>query len=124
MTKKDQMYARIRNHGESLKTVFELDPDTDEIALCKKLRKLEFDARNSATEWCNGDISEDEYTLRATVLRMKVVKILGDRYPIFLNGDPRGYALKIDDKIVRENNLHIYRDWGGYGIISPDLTEA
>ena len=43
--------------------------------------------------------------------------------PIFLNGDPRGYALKIPDDYVRDNDLNIHRDWGGYGIIAPDLAD-
>jgi len=37
---------------------------------------------------------------------------------VFINGDPRGYALKIKDEFVRENNLTIYQDWGGYGILA------
>lgn len=57
--------------------------------------------------------------------------------PIFVNRDPRGYALKIDEAWVREysnNNpppsaanhavCRLHRDWGGYGIIAPDLTDS
>jgi len=36
--------------------------------------------------------------------------------------DPRGYALKLDDEWTRANAPHIHRDWGGYGILAPDLT--
>jgi hypothetical protein len=42
-------------------------------------------------------------------------------YPIFLNGDARGYALKIQDDYVRDNNLDIHKDWGGYGILAPEF---
>ena len=45
-----------------------------------------------------------------------------DYYPLFVNGDARGYALKIMDSYVMERRLDIYKDWGGYGIIAPDLT--
>ena len=41
---------------------------------------------------------------------------------IFVNGDCRGYALKIDDKYIRENNIKLHCDWGGYGIIAPDFN--
>jgi len=41
---------------------------------------------------------------------------------VFINGDPRGYALKINDKYVRENQLRIYSDMGGYGIIAPEFN--
>jgi hypothetical protein len=44
--------------------------------------------------------------------------------PIFHNGDPRGYALKIREEYVREHALDIHRDWGGYGILAPDLSEG
>jgi hypothetical protein len=44
----------------------------------------------------------------------------------FVNGDPRGYALKIDNEdsagkaLIDELRLHT--DWGGYGILSPEIT--
>lgn len=47
--------------------------------------------------------------------------------PIFINRDPRGYALKIDDEAIRELRAHgkpIYSDCGGYGILAPDFTPA
>jgi hypothetical protein len=31
--------------------------------------------------------------------------------------------LKIDDDYVRKNNIDIYKDFGGYGIIAPDFRE-
>jgi hypothetical protein len=123
MSKKEEMYARIRQHGENLKAVFGL-ADVDPVALCKKLRMLENKAHHSATLWCNGDISEDDFKKESLLIVAKVLKVLGDRYPVFVNSDPRGYALKIDDKIVLQHNLCIYKDWGGYGIIAPDLTEG
>jgi hypothetical protein len=45
------------------------------------------------------------------------------KFGIFLNTDPRGYALKIPDDIVKENAWTIHKDWGGFGIIAPDLNE-
>ena len=53
--------------------------------------------------------------------------ILGKLPPgFFVNGDPRGHALKIDP----ENNLGalliadagLHTDWGGYGILSPEIN--
>lgn len=43
--------------------------------------------------------------------------------PVFLNRDPRGYALKIDDEWMRKHDAKLYRDWGGYGIIAPDIDK-
>jgi len=44
--------------------------------------------------------------------------------PVFINRDPRGYALKINDDWMRATDCRLHRDWGGYGIIAPDLTEG
>ena len=46
------------------------------------------------------------------------------KFGIFLNTDPRGYALKIPDDIVKKNNLIIHQDWGEFGILAPDLNES
>ena len=54
----------------------------------------------------------------------KVQAILKNKKNIFVNGDARGYALKIDDDYIRVNNFNIYRDFGGYGIIAPDFKET
>lgn len=44
--------------------------------------------------------------------------------PVFVNLDPRGYALKINDEWMRANSVTLHSDWGGYGIIAPDLTDS
>ena len=41
---------------------------------------------------------------------------------VFVNQDPRGYALKIDDEYMRAHGLDLHRDMGGFGILAPDLT--
>jgi hypothetical protein len=43
--------------------------------------------------------------------------------PVFLNGDPRGYSLKIEDSWMREHKAELHRDWGGYGILAPEIKE-
>lgn len=35
-----------------------------------------------------------------------------------------GYALKIHSEWTAKNAPDLHRDWGGYGIIAPDLTDA
>jgi hypothetical protein len=59
----------------------------------------------------------------------KVNKLLGtyghvDAVPVFINRDPRGYALKVSSETVKAFNLDLPTDWGGYGIIAPDLSES
>ena len=123
-TKRNAMMDRIRKHGANLIAAFGLDAATDPVKLCKALRRLESKAGANAVRYCNGTISERAYESVKDRILAQVKAVLGgaDQVPVFVNGDPRGYALKIDDVYVREHSIPIHRDWGGYGIIAPDLT--
>jgi hypothetical protein len=44
------------------------------------------------------------------------------RVPVFVNLDPRGYALKIDEAWMRKHNPALSRDWGGYGLLAPEIN--
>jgi hypothetical protein len=118
------MYARIEEHGKRLIGIFCLSEDTDSIALCKKLFSLENHAHHTAKMSCNGVINEEDEEKDDTLVSRRFKKITGKslEYPYILNKDARGYALKIDDDYMRENSIALYSDWGGYGIIAPDLT--
>ena len=129
MNKKQLMYDRINKHGEDLKRIFKLDPSINPIKLCKQLFRLENKAHRLAEDYCNGIIYADDYDVQTSQILTKVENILKDNYlrannVIFANGDPRGYALKIRSEYVKNNNLDIHRDWGGYGIIAPDFREG
>ena len=123
--KKDQkeiMYKNIYKHGDNLNIIF--NTEFDNITLCKKLLRLENKAHAFSTDYCNGLIDYEEWELLTNKILKKVCKILGlkNNFNVFVNGDCRGYALKIFDDFVRKNNLNIYRDWGGFGILAPDFT--
>ena len=45
-----------------------------------------------------------------------------DIVPVFINRDPRGYALKIDDVWMHNKQPRLFRDFGGYGILAPEIT--
>ena len=131
MTKKQLMYEMIEKHGANLNEIFKTGYDN--ISLAKKLMRLETKAHRLATDFCNGqdnlgnsiDCSNIDY-LEAKTLD-KVCDILNidkdNTCPIFINIDCRGYALKIHDIYVKEHNLEVYKDWGGYGILAPDFRE-
>ncbi len=123
--KKIEMYARIKKHGEDIKKIFSLPADTDPIKLCKKLYKFEKQAQAIQMLHYNGNYKEAALREGQLFGRLMVflLKDPGNKFNIFLNTDPRGYALKIPDEIVREKNLTISKDWGGFGIIAPDLNE-
>ena len=121
--KKEILYSRITKHGQNLKAVFNLDQDIDPVKLCKRLFRLENKAHKLALDFCNGEIDQLEWDQKANKILTKVEAILKNKKVLFLNGDARGYALKIDDEYIRNNNLNIHRDWGGYGIVAPDFRE-
>ena len=143
--------AMIREHGLGLIRFFGLDPNlVDPINLCKKLRRLENKAHRITTQLCNGfpehllhldnEVLEDyskHLEVKLCRIEGKVRDYLWANQPklkknfkkinaIFINGDPRGYALKLDTETIKyfeelgEDFPH--KDWGGYGIIAPDLT--
>ena len=122
MTKKETLYKNIKKHGDNLKAIFKIDIDS--IKLCKMLFRLESKAHQLATDFCNGDINQIEWDEKNAEILTKLSTILKDEKNLFVNGDARGYALKIDDKYIRDNNFTIYRDFGGYGIIAPDFREG
>ena len=41
MNKKERLYSMITKHGQDLKAVFNLDPNTDPVQLSKRLFRLE-----------------------------------------------------------------------------------
>jgi len=82
------------------------------------LVKLEKKANRILTDQCNGDGNEVEQDRHLRLIEKKVLNMLpGLKGHFFLNGDPRGYSLKIDSNFA--NEIGIYRDFGGYGILVP-----
>jgi len=82
------------------------------------LLRVERKAHRLAERRCDDPTMTEERELRLEKRYTKeVVEILGylpDGF--FINGDPRGYALKIEG----ESTIS-YTDWGGYHILAPDF---
>jgi hypothetical protein len=138
MNKKERMYKAIEAHGENLKRVFGLPPETDPFDLCRKLRRLEAKAERVMLAYCNanpapypdlegtdGRIDGDKLDTWTDALRDKVAAIIGKQRAgdIKINRDPRGYALKLHTG-PSEKLTGIYKDWGGYVILAPDFSEG
>jgi len=120
---KKEMENRIRNHAEMLDAIFP-NAHKQGVDLCKWLRRKESVGNRMATDWCNGDLSNEDWDNASDNLLQSVNEMLGNdpaKITIFINGDARGYTLKIHDDSMRENSLELHRDWGGFGILAPDL---
>jgi hypothetical protein len=130
--------AAVMEHGRNLLAVFPHATERDPVKLCKRLRKLERKGAALALRLCNGPEfaegkdDEIEAAIMAELDGLLYYKVA--HVPVFLNRDPRGYALKIDEAWMRvspasaafglgEERARLYKDFGGYGIIAPDLTE-
>lgn len=127
VTKADKMAQRIIAHGETLRRMFPATADEDPIALCKRLCLLEGQANRGAVRLCNGEIEQDDWermSARFLARLETILEFIAAGIPCFINGDPRGYALKIDCEWSGVADSGIHRDWGGYGIIAPDLRES
>ena len=138
-----KQHAAIERHGRQLLAIFPDADERDPVKLCKRLRRLEGEGHRFAERCCNHPI-DDEVRERviASILR-RVRKLLGDHEGrVWLNGDPRGYALKINlrdcewcggagdaayDDAAKCEVCHgvgrerLATDWGGYGIIAPEI---
>jgi len=150
-TKKQRQAEQIKAHGENLLAIFPNATERDPIALCKKLRRMEAKAQAIALRLCNGPEFPggfDEVDALTGAILENVNAILGNTgknpVPVFVNRDPRGYALKIEDAWMIERReqwdrqiakqgkkaigpsywalLRFHRDLGGNGIIAPEIT--
>ena len=143
----------ITRHGESLLAAFPSATEKDPVALCKKLRRVETAANRFATDYCNGDIQADdnnevfyrhygrgtngpfltekvdgpEKFLRRVRAILGITSEKAKEIGLFVNLDARGYSLKLSDDWTMGYNSkaerRIHTDWGGYGILAPDLTQ-
>jgi len=122
--KPSQLHAIVK-HGEDLNRIF--NTGLYPLDLCNRLRRLEKKAERIAVDYCNGEggYTEDNIDSYVNTILNTVNKLLGNEnksIPIFINLDPRGYALKIMDSFVRDNNLQILTDMGGDGLIAPEIN--
>lgn len=87
-----------------------------------RLRFLENRANYWATQYCNGDIDGDTWEAVKFDVEKAIKRLHGGTLPhgLFVNSDPRGYALKIDNEAA-EIPEGMQRDWGGYGLIAPEF---
>lgn len=100
------------SHSKALK----IDADT-----FKRLAFLETRGHMLAEAYCNGDLESDEYERRQSRVKAAVAKAVPHlEGKFFLNGDPRGYALKLKEEVSKEFP-GAHRDWGGYMILAPEF---
>lgn len=102
------------------------------LQLWRKLRRLEVMAHAAATAQCNGETAggqpyrnENAWDTFKDSIAEKVSEIFGGKLPpaFFVNGDPRGYALKLDSEngTKTATQFALQSDWGRNQILAPDI---
>lgn len=98
------------------------------------LWKAERNASNAATVQCNGEAyqgqpyrNDGDWLLFVCEIKQQIIKALGTLPPgFFVNSDPRGAALKIDNETPEGQLLiatvGLQRDAGGFGLLSPEIN--
>ena len=130
MNRKQRMNEQILRHGFELKRAFFPNPyeGIGPVTLCKALHRLELKATRVTTAYCNGENTEEEVDKMEKSVMTSLAGIFGREKVLetgmFINHDPRGYALKVSEKWTKGYNNHggnLHRDWGGYGILAPEF---
>lgn len=90
-------------------------------ATLAQINAIERRAHKLAEDHCNIEMSEATLNKRMNKIIEQTTTAFGGSLPdnFFINLDPRGYALKIN----QENTSAplSYQDLGGYGIIAPEF---
>ncbi len=123
-TAKQLREEAVLTHGLRLQRIFPASKWCGPVELYKRLHRIEAEAHSFAERECSEQLPEGANERKDASVLKRLDAILGFKeagVPIFVNGDPRGYAIKIDNKIVKTLDLEIYTDWGGYGIICPEF---
>jgi hypothetical protein len=134
MTSKKQ--ANLDRHLTQCIVLFELGNGQD-TKLIEKYRgngkairsvlvRMENTISKLSLQYCN-DADFDSTILDRSIEVAK--QKFGDMFPdlaidLYINTDPRGYALKINDEVMRSGKYDVVgldRDWGGYGLLSPQI---
>lgn len=118
---KDLITMERQAHHNALATL-STDPKADGLKLWRKLRRIEGQAHKMATDYCNGDCTGEQWDAAKYKFTHEVFKAFGQLPAgFFVNGDARGYALKLDpDDCTVPKGMHT--DWGRYGILAPEIN--
>jgi hypothetical protein len=124
--KKFTKQERRQKHIEALARLFE-KTFLETKRVYQNLILIERIGRGAAESYCNGTIDSDAYDSILNNIKERIRRLeLPNRIMlnIHLNGDPRGYFLKLDDDFTRKEllNFEIEKDWGGYAILVPQFN--
>lgn len=114
------LQRRRENHHKALESL--AVNGKSGLKLWRKLRRIEKRANSFATAYCNGSIDSDDWDVFRQEFEESVEDTFGQLpQGFFVNSDPRGYALKLDNEQVQIPQ-GMETDWGGYGILAAEIN--
>jgi hypothetical protein len=135
--------ARSKHHRALEQLAQSLNPEFsgNGLNLWRKLNRIEREAHAGATAYCNGEKftvhhrtasktydfghEENAWEFFANFITSQVVKVFGGLPPSFtVNGDARGYALKLasnDSGTRHATPFDLHTDWGSNQILAPTI---
>lgn len=136
LNKRERRSAQLLAHYatcERLAQAIGMPGKIDGKRISVALWRIEQFAHERATSYCNGrsengvSFCSDDWQIAKEIIGKMIAGVFDTTPPaFFVNGDARGYALKIDNEkpegraLIEAAKLH--KDWGGFGILSPEIT--
>jgi len=128
MNKKERRQDQLERHYTTLEKLAEHcgvnKPNGKKLSLA--LLKIEQRAHRVMEAFCNGECNDSGFENAKNAARENVQALFNHNLQgLKINGDPRGYTLKIDDDVTRElfdAGITMQRDFGGYGLLAPEIT--
>jgi hypothetical protein len=98
---------------------------TPGLTLWRGLRLIEAELYRACLNYTNGTNGVDEMKWRGAkqAAHNSLENLFGGPIPkgVFINGDPRGHMIKLDNETVTIPD-GMEKDWGGYGILAAEIN--
>lgn len=129
LTKKERRAYRLEKHYAALQSLYEVCGGGTMTGKKLSLKLLQFEnwAHQITTNQCNGTGNEAEQEKELEFIETSVNAYFNYKLQgFFINGDARGYALKIKDEFFKPGAIYesipLHKDFGGYGILAPEIN--
>lgn len=129
-TKAERKANQLKRHYLAIQALLALCGATNKNhtlqpkTVSNRLRQLEQKYNRLATMYCNGDISTELWDRHSDEAEKTVQGYFNNSLKgLCVNSDARGYTLKIDDEVMRNEykEIGLQTDWGGYGLLAPEI---
>jgi hypothetical protein len=128
MTKTERRNAQLQRHYTAINFLLLACGIEKNEAQVKRvsstLLRIENKAHQLAENYCNGKISTGQWGEISEGIAAEVQALFnGKLQGLKVNGDARGYAIKINDEQERTiyKDANLFRDWGGNGLLAPEI---